>query len=164
MATIRYPKIEKAVKGLAARNLAAVDRAYKRAANEARAELRAVVEDWESDVDFAVFPTRRKDAYVYEIKAIGDGALIFTYVDEGTKAHIITPKKPGGVLAFKSGYSARTAPVAQSAVGTGKSSGKMQFRTVVHHPGNAPRQFTKTIFARMRAKLSQYVKEELSKS
>lgn len=163
MATRRYTNLRVAVKDSCEKLLQATDAAYRRALNEGRAELRAVVNDWKSEIDFAVLPTRTKSAYTYEVKAIGPDLEIFIYVDEGTKPHIIRPKKPGGRLAFQSNYSARTAPVALYGQGTGKKSGPWQYRTEVHHPGNEARQFTKTILARAVAKLSQYVREETNK-
>lgn len=163
MATKRYARLSEAVKGVTGRALQGVDNGYKRALNEARAELRVVVQDWKSDVDFAVLPTRSKTAYTYEVKAIGPDLQIFIYVDEGTVPHIIRPKKPGGRLAFQTGYSARTAPIAQYGVGTGKKFGPKVFRTEVHHPGNEARQFTKVILGRAISKLKQYVREETDK-
>jgi hypothetical protein len=164
MATKRYLNLHASVKGVLERNLDAVDRAYRRAFNEARAELRAVIHEWESDLDFAMLPTRRRDVFIYEVKAIGPDVQIFRYVDEGTRPHIIRPKKPGGRLAFQPGYSARTAPIAQFNVGTGKKSGDKIYRMEVHHPGSKARKFTRTILDKAIAKIPQYTREEMQRN
>jgi hypothetical protein len=160
--TVKYPSLRLATRGVLARDLEAHDRAYRRGLNEARARLREVVRDWQTDVDFAALPSQRREAYLYEIKAIGAGAQIFVYVDQGTEPHEIRPTKPGGVLAFRTGYSAKTAPVAQHAVGTGKATGAHVVATVVHHPGTEARQFTAVIFQQMRDKITVYINEERS--
>lgn len=162
-AAIRFKTLEAAVKGMTDENKRLVDAAYKRGMNEARAKYRDIVKQWETEVDFAVLPARYPDAYLYQLKAFGEGAQIFVYVDKGTEPHEIRPKKLGGVLAFQSGYSARTAPIAAYNVGTGKSSGAMQYRQKVDHPGTKARQFTETIMAETLIKIQQYIRETLKK-
>src|SRR3990172_8688033 len=39
-----------------------------------------------------------------------EGVQKYVYVDKGTRKHRIKPKKPGGVLAFKSKFSPKTQP------------------------------------------------------
>lgn len=163
MAAIRFKTLEAAVKRLTDENKKIVDAAYKRGMNEARAKFRDIVREWASQVDFAVLPSRYPDAYLYQLKAFGEGALIFVYVDKGTEPHEIWPKKPGGVLAFNSTYSARTAPIAAYNVGTGESSGPKVVRPMVNHPGTKARQFTETIMAETLIKIQQYVREGLNK-
>lgn len=163
MPSKRYKNLEVMTKDITGRQLEAVDRAYKRALNEARAELRAVIDEWKSELDFAVFPTRRRESIVYQVKGVGPDVQIFHYVDKGTRPHVIRPKKPGGRLAFQPGYSPRTAPIAQFNVGTGLKSGDTIFRAEVHHPGTKAREFTKTILAKAMTKIPQYIREEFGK-
>lgn len=71
-------------------------------------------------------------------------AEIWGYVDRGTEPHIIRPRRRGGKLFFRTGYSARTAPIAKFGQGDGRSRGSFVSKDEVHHPGNKARLFTKT--------------------
>lgn len=69
---------------------------------------------------------------------------IFRWVDKGTKAHVIAPKR-SPVLVFNLGYSARTQPVARANVGTGIATGrKVITAKPVNHPGTKARKFSQT--------------------
>ncbi|CAK0779624.1 hypothetical protein CCP3SC15_6710002 [Gammaproteobacteria bacterium] len=57
---------------------------------------------------------------------------------------MILPKKPGGVLAFMSGYAAKSVPNVITAV-PGGVFGTTVFSKGVIHPGTAPRNFSKII-------------------
>ena len=69
---------------------------------------------------------------------------IYTFVHEGTKEHIIRPRRARS-LRFQSGYQAKTTPGAIKA-GPGGSFGATVYSKGVMHPGSAARNFTKTIF------------------
>jgi hypothetical protein len=77
---------------------------------------------------------------------------IFHWVDKGTgkfgpkkSAYPIFPKKPGGTLFFRTGYSPRTRPIAKANVGSGKASGPRVAAKGVIHPGIEAREFTSTL-------------------
>ena len=65
---------------------------------------------------------------------------IYGYVNNGTRPHLIFPKKPGGRLAFPSGYHDKTTP---GVIGShaGGSFGPTVFRPYVEHPGTEARNF-----------------------
>lgn len=69
---------------------------------------------------------------------------VYGYVDEGTRPHIIRPKR-AKALAFPGGkYKPKTQP--QVILSTpGGSSGKTVVRPEVHHPGTEARKFSETI-------------------
>ena len=101
---------------------------------------------WKNKPKWITRPTPgadRKTSVAYQIVGIADEKTlkIWGWVDLGTEPHFIFPKKPGGVLAFNIGYSAKTSPVANANVGTGKSSGARVFSRGVFHPGTEPRDF-----------------------
>jgi len=75
---------------------------------------------------------------------VGTNDEIYGYVDDGTNEHLILPKKPGGVLAFKSKYRSKTIP---NVIGSrwGGGSGDTIFAKWVIHPGSKARNFTKAI-------------------
>lgn len=69
---------------------------------------------------------------------------IYGYVDEGTRPHVIRPKR-GKVLAFAGGaYRAKTSPRVIGSTGGG-SSGATVFSRGVQHPGTKAREFEQAI-------------------
>lgn len=85
----------------------------------------------------------------------GKNEKIYGWVDEGTKAHVIMPKR-SKYLAFSSGYSAKTR-VGIIGSQAGGASGSPVFAAVVHHPGFPGRKFTITIAKRRQVTLTQEV-------
>ena len=75
---------------------------------------------------------------------VGTDDEIYGYVDKGTKPHVIRPKRKGGVLAFPSGYNAKTVPNIPSSF-KGGSFGTIIFAGAVKHPGTKARNFDKVI-------------------
>jgi hypothetical protein len=84
----------------------------------------------------------RTDMSVYVYPA-GPNAQIWRYVSQGTRAHIIRPKR-AKALAFTWGgpgsYKAHTT-TSGGYKGPGKATGTRRVFQVVHHPGNPPRNF-----------------------
>ena len=80
---------------------------------------------------------------------VGTDDRIYTYVDQGTSPHIITPKRPGYPLRFASGYRAKTRPGVLGSSGGGPF-GPDRFAMLVRHPGTKARNFTKMIFDKHR--------------
>ena len=110
-------------------------------ADEALTYHRKVVREWTHKPGFR--QQKYKSPNVYSIKIVPTGryATIWYYVDRGTKPHEIAAKNVP-LLRFQSGYSARTAPVAKSAQGTGQKFGAWVSAQVVQHPGTEARKFT----------------------
>jgi len=80
-----------------------------------------------------------------EVKTKGRNRRIYNWIDQGTKGpYTIRAKTEGGRLVFQTGYSPRTAPVAQYDVGTGQAAGGWVSPMEVQHPGIEARQFEKT--------------------
>lgn len=111
-------------------------------------DFRGTVASWDTQVDFA----GRKYILTDELRLIvyptGAGAQIWTYVNEGTRPHLIQAKgrKP---LRFKTGYRAKTQPGSASS-GAGGASGPWASKRAVHHPGTTGRHFEKPIAAKNR--------------
>ena len=109
-----------------------------------------VVSDWDTDVKFVKTTKLGYRELRVEVRPHKNKA-IFTYVDKGTRPHKIKPKKrrPKSAtkanLVFRTDYSARTAPIAQAHVGSGRATGDLVFAKEVNHPGSAARKFSATI-------------------
>jgi hypothetical protein len=104
-----------------------------------------VVRDWEHKPKFQTRKDIRPDKITMTVFPTGDNAKIYTFVDQGTKPHVIEAKKAPR-LAFQTGYKAKTlARPARTVSGGGKASGPVVFAKKVNHPGSEAREFSKTI-------------------
>lgn len=129
--------------------------------DEVVADFNDVTSDWQTDVTF--------DARV-EVQGgnivIGIGprrnAKIWRYVDEGTRAHAIRPRRAKR-LRFQTGYSARTRP-GRAHVGNGTASGDVVYSAGVWHPGTEAREFTKTIMDKWRKEIAQVVRDAIKEA
>jgi hypothetical protein len=74
---------------------------------------------------------------------VGTDDKIYQYVDEGTKPHLIFPRK-AKALFFMSPSTAKTKPNWIGS-GPGSNGNKKNVVPFVHHPGNAARNFTKIL-------------------
>lgn len=131
--------------------------------NAMRDYYRQVVADWSNEPDWRVLGSWQGVArLLLTVETIGDFADIWQYVDLGTDPHIIRPKVPGGKLHFRAGYSARTAPVAQFAVGSGRATGQHVSKDFVLHPGNEPREFTTEARRRLVGFLPRFIHQRMT--
>jgi len=133
---------------------AAKDKALDTLAEEAVKDFDATVATWKGKPDIRVQPTTN----TRQIYVIGN---IYGYVDKGTAAHIIRPRRVR-VLSFLGGYKSKTRPNVIGSSGGG-ASGPRVFAKYVNHPGNAPRNFSVTIAEKMQKRLAVYAKEFLKK-
>lgn len=122
---------------------AEVNQELMRSGQELRTDHEKVVRDWVHKPTFRAELDTRAAVRTVKIVPKGVHKAIWYYVDRGTKPHIIRAKnKP--FLAFQTGYSARTAPVAKFGVGTGQKFGAWRRKKEVNHPGTKARKFTET--------------------
>lgn len=122
----------------------------KKVAGEMRKDYEETTKTWQHKPEFkeTVSAGKGLGGIVAEVSTTDE---IYGYVDQGTGQaaghggkYPITPKKPGGRLAFPSIFSPKTTPKV-----LGSSSGSHgpvdTFRQIVMHPGIKPREFSKTI-------------------
>lgn len=126
---------------------AAIDRKVKPALVKSHER---VVADWESDVGFQARKSVTPDAIKIHIYPTGADKQVWTYVDQGTKPHVIAPKGPGYPLRFRTGYKPKTLPrPARTVIGGGGAAGPEVRAMRVQHPGTEARNFTKQIAKEM---------------
>ena len=107
-----------------------------------------VVEDWTTKITFQARKVIKPDVITVYVYPTGENKNIWYYVDQGTKPHPITPKKPGGMLVFPWGgpgsYVSKTlAKPARTVVGGGYVRNPQTVRAKrVQHPGTEGRNFT----------------------
>lgn len=88
------------------------------------------------------------------------GSARYAYVNNGTPAHVIRPKR-GGVLAFRPGYIAGTRPRVLASRRPSRF-GDYVTANSVNHPGIEARDFDVTIAEEMQPKLIDVVNEAIS--
>jgi len=142
----------------------AVYTGLQNASDDIQSTSRDAVRQWRNRPDFADEFTVTKQRIECLIKPKGNRKVIaiFKYVDKGTKEHLIFPKVPGTMLAFRTGYSARTAPVAKYNQGSGQSFGKLVRSFGVIHPGNKARLFMETFAKELIPSLQARVQREIT--
>lgn len=139
--------------------------ALMNASDDIQSTSRDTVREWRNKPDFGETVYIARDYMEIVVKPKGNRKVvkIFGYVDQGTKPHIIMPKVPGTYLKFKTGYSARTQPIARYNVGTGQSFGNWASKAFVNHPGSKPRLFMKTAMEKLIPTLQVRVQNEITR-
>lgn len=95
------------------------------------------------------------------------GVQKWEWMDKGTRAHDIRPKRPGGMLAFRDTYTSKTMP---GVIGSrsGGSSGNLVLAKKVRHPGTKARHIEAAIRKRhqprFRRAMERAMKEAAKKS
>lgn len=104
-----------------------------------------IVANWEHKVGFEAKKVIKPDSITVYVYPTGPNKHIWVFVDQGTKPHVIKPKKASR-LAFQTGYTAKTlAKPARTVSGGGKASGGVVFAKQVNHPGSEGREFSRQI-------------------
>lgn len=135
------------------------------ASDDIMSTSRDVVARWRNKPDFSDQFTVTKTRMECLIKPTGSRRVIsiFKYVDKGTKGpYLIFPKPPNTHLYFRSGYSARTQPVALYNKGTGQSFGAYIKSEGVIHPGIKSRLFLETFMKELIPALETRVQREIT--
>lgn len=126
------------------------------AARGAKIDFNVTVQTWEHKPQF-------KTAGNQHSRRVFTEDAIYTYVDEGTKAHDIAPRNKK-VLVFNRGGRAKTQP---GVIGSRKGSkGSQQVITpkVIHHPGTKARDFSGTIQAKWQKQFHLIVQNAIDKA
>lgn len=139
--------------------------AGRKTAREQVETLNEAVKSWENKVVFRVQEKQERGVTKFQIVAEGseEALRIFGYVDKGTEPHVIRPKTAEGVLAFATGYSPKTAPIARADVGAGVATGVTAFARSVDHPGTEAREFTAYAMLEAEDRYEQRIEELLER-
>lgn len=136
----------------------AVKKAVYKAAGLVLKDLQATVRTWKHKPKFDITITETGNNYSV---TAGTNDEIYGYVDKGTKAHKILPKR-SRYLRFSSGYRAKTRV---GVIGSfeGGSFGSDVFSRGVMHPGFPGRKFTQKIRQRRQVTVKQEVDQSIAK-
>lgn len=130
-----------------------IERALQRHQEGTRRDLKATTHTWETVVVFHVKVERNGNDLA--IIAYTDNK-IYKFVNDGTHAHIIRPKKAKALRFQWGGYGSYKAKTVPGKIGSrsGGATGDIVHATYVLHPGTEARKFTEAI-AKKRQKLLQ---------
>lgn len=115
----------------------AIDNSLTQTAKAIKVDFDVTTRTWSKRPAFTI---RRKPGKIF----ITTDDPIYGLVDEGARAHPITPKKKGGVLIFRGGYKAKTR-VRQIRSTSGGARGNVTRINRVAHPGFQGRELADTI-------------------
>ena len=138
---------------------AAMAKAAKRAGKDIKKDFEATTKTWKHKVKFTVVSSVDPNVEVL----VGTDDEIYGYVNYGTKPHLIFPKKPGGVLAFPSSYTAKTKPRVIGSTAGGPS-GPIMIRPYVEHPGTEAREFDKVIQQKWTPRFKRLMEQAMSRA
>lgn len=131
---------------------AAIERALDRTAKEAEGMFEVTFSTWKNKPEIKTQSSNARR----EIRVIGK---IYEYVDKGTVAHIIRPRR-ARFLSFRGGYRAKTSPGVITSR-SGGATGKRVFAKVVHHPGTQARNFSVVIAVEIMPKFEANIQEAI---
>jgi hypothetical protein len=137
--------------------LKAIEGAYYRTVGLIEKDLQATTRTWDHKPEFTV-TTERKGGE-FSVTA-GTDNRIYGWVDAGTKAHVILPKR-SKYLSFSSGYKAKTR-VGVIGSNEGGAFGSSVFAAAVHHPGFPGRKFIINISKRRQVTLRQQTEQAVA--
>lgn len=134
---------------------AAVTAAFQQGAKELLEDFAKTYQTWEHKPR----PRVRVGRAGVEVRVDDE---IWNYVDKGTRPHVIRARR-AAVLAFTSGYTAKTRPgsiIARS----GGPSGEKVFAKEVMHPGTKARGFSRRLKAKWKEKWPRLVGQAVSRA
>jgi len=121
-------------------------------------DLLSTVRTWEHKPKFDITITQQGDNYIV---AAGTDNLIYLFVSEGTKAHVIKAKR-SPYLVFQSGYRAKTR-VGIIGSNEGGAFGDTIAAKSVKHPGTKARKFIQKIRERQQKTAEQEAAQAIAK-
>ena len=133
-----------------------VDTELKRLANRGASEFSKTTSSWDTRVGFDV---RKQSDEEY---SAGTDNEIYGYVNDGTRPHTIRARD-GGLLAFQSGYNAKTTP-RQIGSQSGGPFGPTVYAQEVQHPGTAPRDFDDAIAEKLQPEATVSLQRVVTRS
>lgn len=138
----------------------AITQAVQKSANLVKRDYESTARTWSSKnkPKFDVIVAEMDGEYTI---TAGTDSLLYKWVDEGTKPHIIRPRK-SKFLRFRVGGRAKTTP---NVIGSDKGALGDNWRTAdfVLHPGTRARNFTKRIKERRQKTVEQEISQSIAK-
>ena len=96
-----------------------------------------------------------------EVVPSGAGAKKWWWLQDGTKAHIIRPKKRGGRLFFRTGFKPKT-KIGKLKSGRGQRGKNLVVAKQVRHPGTKPRLWLQRVWSLRHRKLVRKLRHDFN--
>jgi hypothetical protein len=112
----------------------------RKAGRDIQKDFQVTTKTWKHKPKFEVITSLSKPG---PSVLVGTNDAIYRYVDEGTRPHIIRPKKAKR-LRFQGGYQAKT-QIGVIGSSAGGASGSIIYSRGVKHPGTKARKFSQAI-------------------
>ena len=125
------------------------------------ADYKRTTATWSHSVQFEAITDTAADGSFSLL--VGTDDAVYGYVDAGTRAHIITPKRAKRLRFQWGGPGSYRPKTVAGVIGstTGGASGPLVYRQLVHHPGTKARHFTRDIFEKRGAESMKRITERL---
>lgn len=155
MANIRVQRVGKPVKLPAFENI--IFEAVFSEAREVKQDFERTVRTWKEQPQFRLVKVSK---FGYEVETNNP---IYGYVDEGTRPHVIRPKKAKALRFNTQGFKPKTSP--KTLVSTSGSPAKppTAFAQEVHHPGTQARNYTQRIAEKSRKRFAKDLRKALKR-
>lgn len=122
----------------------------------------------EKDFDLTVKTWKRKPVFVIRQTAtattISTDSEIYGYVNEGTRPHVIRPRKAKSLRFYASGFVSKTVPGVAVARKGRAASQNLTYSQGVAHPGFPGRHFTTLIKAKSDKRLASELRRAIRKA
>lgn len=158
MARIKLEAVKPAYLPSSKEYVEVMQRAAHKSANASLRDLKATTRTWQHRVDFGV--SVQETDQLYSVTA-GTDDTIYGYVDDGTRPHIIRPRR-SRYLSFRVGGRSKTRP---NVINSSSGSQGQDWRRAyfVLHPGSGARNFTRIIAKRRQKSFDQDVAQGIAK-
>jgi hypothetical protein len=129
-----------------------IEQVMDNAAYDAMDAFLGVTSTWKNRPSFHIRKTNSG-------RTVSTRSKIFAYVDRGTRAHTIKPKRAGGVLRFKAGgFKPKSRPGSLKA-SRGAPGRKWVASKGVQHPGTEAREFSKKVGEKMQKEIGKEMRK-----
>jgi endonuclease YncB( thermonuclease family) len=131
--------------------------------SEVKKDYKKTVATWKADKPEFQSAISLKEGPTMIVDAGGTnekGVKKWRWIDEGTRPHIIRPKRPGYPLRFKVGGSPKSR-VRFIGSDTGKAGNKQVYAKQVRHPGTKAREWTEVITKKWEPKFKKRMEEAM---
>lgn len=136
-----------------------IDRAVEYTLQAVKRDLEKTVQTWNKKPEFVTESKYQGGSRI--ITAYTDNQ-VYNWLDQGTKPHIIRPKR-ARMLAFQSGYTAKTSAAPGAFIAkSGGPSGAWRYAKQVNHPGTKARKFYQKIQLRNQKRLEMELETALA--
>lgn len=156
MANIRIQRVGKPIQKLPSFENIIFEAVFSEA-RTVKEEFERTVSTWKEKPTFRLVKVSK---FGYDVETNNP---IYGYVDEGTRPHIIRPKKAKALRFNTSGFKPKTSPRTLVSGSGSPAKPPTAFSQEVHHPGTQARNYTERIAAKSRKRFAKAMQQALKR-